>query len=198
MKTMKMLLQAMAFGILLLAVILSFVSFGILHPAPWVLLAILIAIPVINNRLEERRYATWKPKYNIGIKEIDDEHKKLMNLINKLQLAIRYHQDESFEKEALDELVEYTRSHFKREEEIMVTYGYPDYLEHKKLHDEMAAKVQEHVENFERDGHSALLKIVPFIRDWLTTHIYGVDQSYAQLLRENGHLNGAALRELKS
>lgn len=193
---MKMLLQAIAFVVLLIAVILSFVSFGIVHPAPWVLLAILIAIPVISNKLEASRYASWKPEYSIGIQEIDDQHKSLMNLINKLQLAIRYHQGEYFERQALEELAEYTKTHFKHEEEMMLKYGYPDYQAHKREHDEMAAKVQKHIENFEQNGHSALLNMAPFVWDWLTDHIYGVDQSYAKFLRENGYLEGSTLKEL--
>ncbi len=184
MKNMKLLLQAMAFGILLVAVILTFGSFGIAHPVPWFLFAALIGIPVINNRLEERRYITWKPKYNTGIKDVDDEHMALLNLINRLQLAICYHQGECFEREALDELVKYTRIHFKREEKMMLEYGYPAYEHHKQLHDEMTNEVLIHVERFKNEGHAALVDIAPILGKWLTDHICIEDQAYAKFIHE--------------
>lgn len=197
MKTMKLLLQAMAFGILLIAVIFTFVSLGAMHPVPWFLFAVLIGIPVINNKLEERRYVTWKPKYNTGIKKIDDEHMALLNLINRLQVAVRYHQGECFEKQALEELIEYTTIHFQREEEIMKKYGYPGYQHHKQLHDELAEEVRLHAAQFKKEGHAALTEIAPIISKWLTEHIYVEDQCYAKFLREQGHIDGAELKELK-
>ncbi|MCF6281934.1 MAG: bacteriohemerythrin [Candidatus Polarisedimenticolaceae bacterium] len=181
---MKLLLQAMAFGILLIAVILTFGSFGVFHPVPWFLFAALIGIPVINNKMEERRYITWKAKYNTGIKDVDTEHMALINLINRLQLAVRYHQGECFEQEALEELVEYTATHFRREEKLMLAHDYPAYKYHKELHDEMTRDVMTHVARFKDEGHTALVDLAPIIAKWLTNHICVEDQAFAEYYLE--------------
>ncbi len=56
----------------------------------------------------------WQNEYTVGIKHIDDDHKKLISLLNQFSIAYDYAMSESFEKEALDELVSYTKYHFER------------------------------------------------------------------------------------
>lgn len=193
---MKMLLQTILFGALLIATILTFIALGATHLAPWILLLILVGIPIVNNRLEERRYVQWDPKYNTGIQQVDDEHKQLMSLVNHLKVAVRYHKGEIFEKQALDELVEYTKIHFAREEQLMRNYGYPDYERHKKLHDDMAAVVKQHVDDYEKRGHTALKNVAPVIRDWIFDHIHVEDQAYAKFLEEKGYIEDSVLKEI--
>jgi hemerythrin-like metal-binding protein len=195
MKSFNMLLAALGFGILVVAVILSFLAFGALHPAPWVLLAIIIAIPVINNQIEARSYVTWKDEYNVNVKLIDDDHKRLMNLINSLKMAVRYHTGETFEKQAMDELAKYTQVHFAREEKIMREHGYPGYEAHKAQHDAMMERVAGYGRDYEERGHDAIVDLAPLVKDWLINHIYKVDQEYAAFLKEKGLLDGIEIRE---
>ena len=195
MKAIKMLVQAMLFGILAIATIVSFVSFGMLHPAPWVILAMLIGMPILNNKLEARSYVKWLDKYNVGVEVIDEDHQKLMNLINKLKMAVSYHTGECFEKQAMDELAEWTRTHFEREERLMQRHGYPGYEAHKKIHDEMLARVAASIEDYDERGHDALIDVAPMARDWLVNHIYKVDQSYSRYLAEKGLLDNAEIRK---
>jgi len=194
MKAIKMLLQAMLFGILAIATVVSFVSFGMLHPAPWVILALLIGLPILNNKLEERSYVKWKDAYNVGVDLIDEDHQKLMNLINKLKMAVRYHTGECYEKQAMDELAEWTRTHFAREERLMQRHGYPGYEEHKKQHDAMLARVAASIEDYDERGHDALVDVAPLVRDWLVNHIHNIDQSYARYLREKGLLDNEEIK----
>jgi len=195
MKSIKMLLLALLFGILIVAIILTFMAFGALHPAPWILLAISIAIPVINNQLEARSYVKWQDAYNVGVKIIDEDHKRLMNLINGLKMAVRYHTGETFEKKAMDELSEYTRVHFAREEKLMQEHNYPGYEKHKAQHDAMMKRVAEYGRDYEARGHDAIEDLAPVVKDWLVNHIYKVDQEYAAFLREKGLLDGKEIRE---
>jgi len=194
MKAIKMLLQAMLFGILAIATVVSFVSFGTAHPAPWVILALLIGLPILNNKLEERSYVKWRDQYNVGVDLIDEDHQKLMNLINKLKMAVGYHTGERFEKQAMEELAEWTKTHFAREEKLMVRHNYPGYEAHKKQHDDMLARVAASIEDYDQRGHDALLDVAPMARDWLVNHIYKVDQSYARFLKEKGLLDNDELK----
>ena len=107
-----------------------------------------------------------------------------MNLINRLQLAVSYHQGECFEQDALEELVEYTATHFKREEKLMLAQGYPAYKYHKELHDEMTSDVMMHVARFKDEGHTALVDLAPIISGWLANHICVEDHAFAEYYRE--------------
>lgn len=195
MKSFNMLLQALLFGVLIVAILLTFISFGAIHPAPWILLAIAIAIPVISNQVEARSYVKWQDAYNVGVKVIDDDHKRLMNLINGLKMAVRYHTGETFEKQAMDELAEYTRVHFAREEKLMQEHDYPGFPAHKAQHDAMSERVAGYLKDYEERGHDAIVDLAPVVKDWLVNHIYKTDQEYAAFLRNKGLLDGKEIRE---
>ncbi len=196
MSGLKMLFNAMMVGILIVAVILSFVSFGPLHAVPWILLAIVVAIPYISNKMEKRHYVVWQDQYNVGCSLIDEDHKRLMNLINRLNMAVRYHTGETFEQQAMEELHDYTKVHFAREEVLMRKYNYPEYETHKKQHDAMTAKTDAFLKDYEARGHDALIDVAPYVRQWLINHIYNTDQQYAAFLREKGILESPELQEL--
>jgi len=134
------------FGVALLiltlvtAIILGLMA-GPTSPLTWVLVAVLVLIPFVHRRMSARHFIQWKDEYNVGIDSIDQQHRKLVNLINQLQTAVDYSTGEEFEREALDELVDYTLTHFGYEEGLMEKYGYPEFEPHKAQHKEMIAKV---------------------------------------------------------
>lgn len=173
-------------GILLVAIILTFTALGLAHPAPWVLVAALIAIPFLLKRKEQRHFAVWKDSYSVGIKSLDDDHRKLLNLINHLQTAVHYQTGEIFEKEALDEVVAYTKYHFEREEKMLEEAGFKDLEAHKALHAKMIAEVDGFVTEYDKRGHEALEEVAQYLKDWLVGHINGTDQEYGSLLQEKG------------
>jgi len=77
----------------------------------------------------------WEDSYSIGIKEIDDQHKKLFDLVNKLYDL----EDNENIKEDMREILyafrDYTIVHFKDEEEYMRSIAYPELEKHKKKHE---------------------------------------------------------------
>jgi len=185
-KSTKMLLLVLVAGTLLTAAILTFIALGFGNPIPWLLTAGLIAIPVLINWNEKRHFAVWKDEYSVGIPSLDDDHHKLLNLINKLQTAVHYQTGEEFEKEALDEVVAYTKYHFEREEKMMEEAGYPDLANHKEMHRKMIAKVDEFMQNYEAQGHEALEDVALYLKCWLVKHINGTDQQYSETLASKG------------
>ncbi|MCW8962845.1 MAG: bacteriohemerythrin, partial [Gammaproteobacteria bacterium] len=134
------------FGVALL--ILTLITAAILmmvavptNPLSWLLVAAVAATPYIYKKLTPSQYCEWKDEYSVGIDSIDQQHRKLLNLINQLQTAVNYSTGESFEQEALDELVDYTKTHFSYEEGLLEKYEYPGYEPHKAQHIEMINKV---------------------------------------------------------
>lgn len=101
-------------------------------------------------------------------------------------MAYDYAMSETFEKEALEELVSYTKYHFEREEKLMSENDYPDFEAHKAQHEQMIAQVEEFVQLYNEKGHDALNEIVEFLTGWLINHINGTDKQYSEHLHERG------------
>ncbi|MCU7846243.1 MAG: bacteriohemerythrin [Candidatus Thiodiazotropha sp. (ex Monitilora ramsayi)] len=160
--------------------------FGIDNPVPWIMIAVLIVLPVIHKKMTARKFVAWDDSLSVGIQVIDDEHQKLLSLINNLQTSVLYPTGESFERQALSELVDYTKYHFEREEKLMQENGYPDYEPHKQQHEEMIAKVNVFLQSYENDREGTVDELTGFLKTWLINHIAGTDQKYSQFLRDKG------------
>lgn len=160
--------------------------FGIDNPVPWIMIALLVALPFINKQIVARRYLTWDDKLSVGIDAIDEDHKQLISYINMLQTAVMYPAGETYERQALDNVVEYTRYHFQREEELMREFNYPDFAAHQKTHESMIAKVNEYMQRYESDREETIGDLTRFLKGWLINHIAGTDQEYSEYLVAKG------------
>lgn len=185
-RSLKMVFLVLFAGALLVAVIITFISFGIIHPVPWLLVACLLAIPVLVNKCEKKHFAVWKDEYSVGIQSLDDDHRKLLHLINNLQTAVRYQTGEIFEKEALTEVVAYTKYHFEREEKMMKEIDYENFEAHKKTHETMIEKTNSFVQEYDKRGHEVIEEVALYLKNWLLGHINGTDQEYSTLMKQRG------------
>ena len=176
-KNINALVLAAIIGLLIVAVGLGFL-FGPANPVPWILIGVLITIVVVYRWISSRDRVEWKESYTVGVDDLDDDHKRLIELINRFQTAYTYHTGEEFEHQALNELVDYTKYHFEREEKMMEEAGYPDLAAHKEIHRTMIAKVGEFQEEYQRTGHEALEGVATFLSEWLINHINGIDKKY--------------------
>lgn len=185
-------LKAMGtFGVVLLVVAaIVMVALGFLlgptHPLPWIMLGILIAIPFIHNKYFSKKYLVWKDEYSVGIEAMDNDHKKLLNLINQLQTATDYYTGQEFEKKAFDELVDYTKTHFSREEKLMEENNYADLEDHKEQHRLMISKVNELIKEYENNSEGAISNALDYLKNWLIRHINGTDKEYGKALNAKG------------
>ena len=170
---------------LVIAVILALLA-APAHPLTWLLVVMLLAVPFVYNKLATRKYLIWKDEYCVGIDSIDQQHKKLVNLINHLQTAVDYSTGEEFERDALDELVDYTKTHFSYEEGLMRDNDYPDFVAHKAQHEEMFKKVGEVLAEYEQDQDTAMSNAVEYLKEWLINHINGTDKQYSSYLIGKG------------
>ncbi len=170
---------------LIIAAILGLMA-GPASPLTWLLIAILVFMPFIHRKLTARQYITWKEGYSVGIDSIDMQHKKLLNLINNLQTAVDFSTGGAFERETLNELVDYTKSHFSYEEGLMEQHGYPDFEPHREQHQIMIARVEELLTEYQQDKDTAMKNATIFLRDWLINHINGTDKQYSAFLIGKG------------
>ena len=187
--TMNNKLRMFGVSVLILTLITA-VVLGLLispgNPLTWLLIAALVVVPLIHRRMTVKQYLEWKPEYDVGIESIDRQHRKLVGMINNLQTAVDYSTGEEFERKALDDLVDYTRTHFKYEEGLMEQNGYPDFEAHRAEHERMIATVDEVLETYRQDQDNAMKKAAAFLRAWLINHINGTDKQYSQFLIDKG------------
>ncbi len=170
---------------LIVLIIIGFLS-GITNPLPWISLVVLVAVIFAHNKIVKNRYLTWNDSYSVGIESIDNDHKKLIHLINNLQTAIDYKTDKQFEKQTLDEVIDYTKYHFTREEGLMEDNGYADFVPHKAKHEKMIEQVNEFVQAYEKDESGAIESLLTYLKSWLINHINGTDQEYSEYLISKG------------
>ena len=183
-----MTLKALLIGLLVVATILATVQLGINSPVPWLLGFLVVALSAYNKLCDKHKYISWRKEYSVGIKSIDNEHQKLLGLINRFLTASKEHPSTFYEQEALDELIDYTRYHFKHEEELMEKHDYPDLEAHKKEHRKMVARVNELVEDYNINGQDALEDTAGYLKHWLINHIQVVDQQYSDYMHKHGVL----------
>ncbi len=128
----------------------------------------------------------WDESYNLGIREIDEQHQSLVALINQLHDAMLAQKTRTVLGEIIQEMAKYTEFHFGTEERYFDEYGYPEALAHKREHDEFIQKVAEFSKNQELGKIMLSMDIINFLQDWLIDHIIGTDRHYAPFLKARG------------
>lgn len=128
---------------------------------------------------------TWRTEFDVGIDGVDEQHRKLVALINGLWDATVRGAPVALLMKHLDELERYTGYHFADEEEAMSAAGYPQLAEHRKAHQGFVERVASERQKALRDGY-VTLNLVRFLQDWLLQHIAVQDKHYAGFVLESG------------
>lgn len=129
---------------------------------------------------------SWKNEYSVNIREIDEQHKKLVEMINELHDAMVAQKAKEVLGGVLTKLINYTASHFANEERLMKTHGYPEFAEHKEKHEKMTAKVLALQKDWQAGKINLSLDVSSFLSDWLNKHILGTDKKYSAFLGGKG------------
>jgi hemerythrin len=130
----------------------------------------------------------WKDEYSVNIKQIDEQHKKLVAILNELHSAMLTGKATDSLGIILDELLDYTKYHFKTEEDLMKEHNYTHYTIHKDNHDEFVTKILQFYDEFKSGKKAISIDLMFFLRDWLINHINGTDKMYSQFFNNRGIL----------
>ena len=137
-------------------------------------------------------FVEWSDALSVGVVEIDDQHKELIKMLNKLNTAIHGGWGKETRREVIDQLVEYTRVHFTTEESVMSIAGYPDVEAHKRKHHDLILKVKDYVSKYEKNPDASSYDLLFFLKQWLTEHIIKSDKALGDYLLANGPKAGGA------
>jgi len=132
-------------------------------------------------------FMEWTGSFSVGVAVFDDEHKKLIALINRLHECASGGRDLPALKSICDELVDYTLQHFRHEEEYFDEWGYPGAKEHTARHEQLQRRVYAYRNRLQgAEGMELALEMLRFLSDWLQRHIMIEDRKYGQFLLQKG------------
>lgn len=135
----------------------------------------------------------WNASFSIGIAAVDDQHRRLLDLINELEVALKGEPDEPMLIEVANGLLQYTRYHFQSEEALMESSGYDAGVRerHHEEHQEFVTKVQQVVANWDHGIDRRVADVLhKFLEHWVVTHILRSDRAFGNFFTGNPH--GAA------
>lgn len=127
----------------------------------------------------------WDDQLSVHVAEIDEQHRKLIGMINNFYETIRDKKKAAL-GDLLNSLVDYTMYHFSTEEKYMDKFRYRDTEAHKKEHKLFTEKVLEVKKRFD-DGRLVItFEVTNFIKDWIVKHVMGTDKRYSGCFNDNG------------
>jgi len=125
----------------------------------------------------------WNDSYSVGFTPMDDQHKKLVDIINSLLWSCRGGNSVSKTDSMLSfsKASEYALTHFRAEEEYMKKAAFPDIDSHKKEHEKFLAEVKSAFKKYQ-ESDSAPIDLAIYLKKWLLNHIAVIDKKYTPYL----------------
>jgi hemerythrin-like metal-binding protein len=122
----------------------------------------------------------WKDAFNIGISDIDRQHRDFMNLLNTSEKKIAAMAGSGINQSIFDQLKRYASDHFRLEEKLMEEYNYPELKKQRRMHEyfeTQMSKMESSLENI------APNRMFTFMKQWLLEHIMEEDMQFAKYLK---------------
>ena len=129
------------------------------------------------------------PDLLTGINGMDNQHRRLFDLINELSEAVTEGKGRQVMLPVLDALIDYTAKHFADEERLLEEIRYPELDAQRRSHKAFVDKVLESRAGFEAGTGMVASEVINFLNDWLVKHIGGMDKKYGPMLKKAGKAN---------
>ncbi len=128
-------------------------------------------------------FINWIPEYNVGIDELDRQHRDLVKWINQFHEAMGKPREGDKAGIILSCLRDYVVMHFPAEEEFLKIIRYPHLEQHKKLHSAMASEVMELENRRKKKQRIPSTEVLELLRCWITDHVQNEDGKYSAYLK---------------
>lgn len=130
----------------------------------------------------------WRISYEIGVKEIDMQHKALFDKINALLEACNSKEGKQEVINTMDFLGNYVVTHFSDEEKLQREIGYPEYIRHKEAHDKFIKEYEKLKTKLQQEGVSLnfVISVNRVVVDWLIKHIGNADRALGDYIKAKG------------
>ncbi|NLI57580.1 MAG: hemerythrin family protein [Clostridium sp.] len=127
----------------------------------------------------------WRKSYEIGVEEVDSQHKELFKRIRDLLDACSQNKGRQEVSKMIDFLEEYVEIHFTSEEKLHIKNLYPEYKGHKLLHAKFVKNFEELKKKFEDEGPTLQFvgMVNKFVVEWLIHHIGTADKAFGNYMK---------------
>ena len=128
----------------------------------------------------------WGESFSVGVRDLDAQHKQIVIMVNTLIEMSDRKVDSEIISDTLTKMTQYAIDHFKKEEQYMLDYGYPEYSSQRKQHQEFKRKTVDFC--METMAHKVTIptEIFSYLRLWWTNHILQEDMKYKEFFNERG------------
>lgn len=127
----------------------------------------------------------WDQSLDLKIIAMDDEHKTLISLMNRLEDQWKSNVPMKQLAESLESLAKFTITHFQDEESYMERIGFPGFAVHKTIHASLLNQLDGFAREFKESGKLEE-KFFHFLHTWLKAHIRGIDMKYSEYTHQGG------------
>ncbi len=128
-------------------------------------------------------FINWSDEFRIDGGSIDDQHRQLVEIVNRFEEACRRGQGRRVMGDILNDLMGYTQEHFAFEEKVMEEAGYEGLKQHQSQHRQLIQKLEKFQFDFNSQGRRVTCDMKDFLKYWLTSHILKEDQAFAACLK---------------
>ncbi len=127
---------------------------------------------------------SWDETFSVGVAQIDDQHRQLIDLINKIHTARADGNESAVIRRVIFQLFKYATHHFSEEESLMRDNNYPDFQTHYKEHEFFISRLDAIATHFGQGEIQVAGETFRFLVDWLLDHILTVDKKLGRFLIE--------------
>jgi hemerythrin len=128
----------------------------------------------------------WKNEFSVGVKEMDDQHKKLLGMINRLIAEQKTLTDPKTIANLLTEMTDYAMVHFRAEEYLMAEYGYDRKAEQEIQHQAFIDKTVSFYSATDIGPNILSVALLDYLGTWLVLHILHEDMKYKEFFKSKG------------
>ena len=129
----------------------------------------------------------WTESLNLGIKDVDEQHRAFLDIVNELLAAMQEKKAHHIQGEIIDKLIGYAFYHFTKEERYLNESNYPGTAEHKKQHEAFVDKLTKFKNDLANEKITLNIEMINFMNSWWINHIKVSDKKYLPYVKEHVH-----------
>lgn len=122
--------------------------------------------------------------FKVEVKDLDNQHIGIFDYINRIHAALKQNKGHGELLRIVTEMRNFTAKHFKDEEVLMKKVNYADLDKQIKAHNNLIAKVDQIINQFNSNQDVNMIEVMVFLKDWLVGHIMGMDKKYSPAMHE--------------
>ncbi len=128
----------------------------------------------------------WQTGYEYHIEPIDESHRKLVELINRLADMINHNACPGSMSEIFFSLIHYAERYMIQEEILLRDVGYPQLDQHKEKHRFFIDRIKTLREDFSAGNPEVCRELYDFLSEWFRNHVLKYDKETIAFLLKKG------------